>query len=647
MATLLSDTGVAYVISAKDISQEAVNSAIAGTKKIRNSTERMAKQTERDMAAFGRSVKSALTTIMALAGAAGFGAMIKQSMTTIDLLAKTSDKLGLTTEHLAGLRHAAELSGVATNTMDMALQRMTRRLAEAAQGTGEAQNAIKELGLDAQALAAMAPDRALYEIADAMQKVENQGDRVRLAFKLFDSEGVAMVNMLKDGSAGLRAAQQEAEKLGLAISRVDAKRVEEANDAFTKMKSAVSGLSNELTIKLAPAIEQVATTMTNWLTGSESELTNKINRIAELRQQIIETEYQLRSFSGESIFTGRVEFYSEVEKRLWSLRMEAKQLGAEIGSMGVSWAQSARDLNAAESAMAGATTQTQVFTFETENLGSTIPGVVMALDDYFAAIDAYGEGTEIATARTKAFTFETQNLGDTLPGVVMALESYFGALDAAEQNLASSTVINMAEIVASAEQALLNQTAEMEAKRLKIIQKAGREEKAIRRDVLDNSIILLTTLGQESEAAAVLAIAISTAADMVRAYQATIAASTLAFASQLVPGDPTSLARATAAAAAVKAWGLVNVGLIGAVGALRIGQTLSGTGSEGVNYSYDYNAGYSSSSTTGSSASEESEETTSRALVVNIHNYGYIGADPDSLARTLVPAIRKAERDGV
>ena len=98
------------------------------------------------------SVLNMKTAIVGAIGAGGFGALIKSSINAGDELAKTADKLGVTTQALAGLRHAAELTGVSTGTMDMAMQRFTRRAAEAAKGTGEAKGALQELGLDAESL---------------------------------------------------------------------------------------------------------------------------------------------------------------------------------------------------------------------------------------------------------------------------------------------------------------------------------------------------------------------------------------------------------------------------------------------------------------------------------------------------------------
>lgn len=200
----------------------------------------------------GLSIAAAAT-----AAAAGLTLLTKSSADAIDNLAKVSDKLGIATESLIGLRHAAELTGVASNTLDMALQRMTRRLSEAAAGGGEALGAIKELGLDAQRLTALRPEQAFAEIAEAMGEVENQSDKVRLAFKFFDSEGVSLVNTLSLGRDGLEAAANEAQRLGIAVTRIDAAKVEQANDTFNKIGKTSKGLGNAIAVTLAPYVSDL------------------------------------------------------------------------------------------------------------------------------------------------------------------------------------------------------------------------------------------------------------------------------------------------------------------------------------------------------------------------------------------------------
>jgi len=218
--------------------------------------------------AIAGSVFSLRTALVGVAGAAGFGLLVRSSLNATDSLAKTAAKIGTTTEALGALRYAADLTGVATQTMDMALQRFTRRTAEAAQGMGEAKGAIKELGINAQELNRMPLDERMIVLADAFQDVKSESDRLRLAFKLFDSEGAALVNTLSQGSDGLKEMLGEAKVLGLTMSSTAAKGVEDTVDSLTKLKSLFKGVTDQTVAAFAPAIEMMVERFTGFLQRS-------------------------------------------------------------------------------------------------------------------------------------------------------------------------------------------------------------------------------------------------------------------------------------------------------------------------------------------------------------------------------------------
>ena len=218
-----------------------------------------------------KSIFSMQTALIGVAGAVGFGFLIKSSLTASDALVKTASKIGTTADSLAGLRHAAELTGVATTTMDMALQRFTRRTAEAAKGTGEAKGAIRELGIDAKALNNMPLDQRMLVLSDAFSKVGNESDKLRLAFKLFDSEGAALVNTLSLGRDGLKDLLGEARALGLTMSDSAATGVEKANDSIKKLLALGKGVKDQFSAALAPAIEAVVVQLTEFFTKITDE----------------------------------------------------------------------------------------------------------------------------------------------------------------------------------------------------------------------------------------------------------------------------------------------------------------------------------------------------------------------------------------
>jgi hypothetical protein len=204
-------------------------------------------------------VAAAALAASGIAAAAGLVKLTNASMTNIDALAKHADKIGITTQALAGLRHQAELNGVANSALDMGMQRMVRRISEAAEGTGVASTALAELGLNAEYLNNLSPDEQFSAIADSMEDVASQSDKVRLGFKLFDSGGVGLINVMRGGSDAMAQAQKEAESLGIAISRIDAAKIEAANDAVYRADQVWTGLGNTLAITVSPFITAMKT----------------------------------------------------------------------------------------------------------------------------------------------------------------------------------------------------------------------------------------------------------------------------------------------------------------------------------------------------------------------------------------------------
>ncbi len=216
--------------------------------------------------------------IVGVAAAASLALVTRRSFETIDALAKTSDLLGINTEALAALQLAGQLTGNETRQLNIGLQRMTRRIAEASQGAGEASAAIAELGLDAKVLAELPLDKQFERVSIALEAVEGQSQKVRLGFKLFDSEGVALLRTAKlvadEGLAGITA---EAERLGIAITRVDAAKIEEANNAILLAKARVQGVGNIIAVQLAPIVTALANRFTE-VGDSTATMSTRVNQ---------------------------------------------------------------------------------------------------------------------------------------------------------------------------------------------------------------------------------------------------------------------------------------------------------------------------------------------------------------------------------
>jgi hypothetical protein len=240
------------------------------------------KSAQSSLGKFQSSVKSfATSTTGILTGVAGaFGValganamknFIGDQMEAIDQTAKLSDSLGITTERLVGLQHAASLSGVSIEDFGHDLQMMNKAIGEALAGGGGhgGGNPFEKIGLDAHHLASMDAGSAFTEIAEGISRLPTAAERASTAFAIFHKKGISLLPMLQMGKEGLAAAQVEAERLGLTFSRVDAAKVEQANDAMTRLSAVFTGIGRTLAIELAPYIEAIAVKLMEWMTAGD------------------------------------------------------------------------------------------------------------------------------------------------------------------------------------------------------------------------------------------------------------------------------------------------------------------------------------------------------------------------------------------
>lgn len=224
----------------------------------------------RTLDTFGARVKTigaALTSTRALMTGLATGAavmMTKRLADNIDATAKLADSLGTTTEALIGLRHGANLAGASAEVLEGALSQLQKRI-----GTGAAAKALERIGLGGNALSGKGPAAQFSMIADGIKKLSTAEARAAVVTELFGRSGQQLLPLLSEGSAGLRAYTEDAKKLGIAFSRVDAAKVEMANDAITRTGEALKGGLQSAIIQLAPYVETVANKMTDWLTSGE------------------------------------------------------------------------------------------------------------------------------------------------------------------------------------------------------------------------------------------------------------------------------------------------------------------------------------------------------------------------------------------
>lgn len=267
-----------FVIKAKDATKAAFDSVERGIGKLGVSLDKL-----------GISA-GALSATMGLSVAAGMAAVVKRQIDVADSSIKSARALGLNVEAYSALSYQASLSMDDVGKLDIALRTLTKGLGQAAAGTGPARDAIKDLGLNAQTLANMAPERAIEEIAEALDKQTNANDKARIGNALFGESWAQMSLLMAGGKEAMRAARLEAEKYGKVIKTDTAQAAEQFNDNITRLQANLSGMAMKITAEVLPALVR----LTDAMTGQENldSLMRKraqlAIRFAQVQSRIIE-----------------------------------------------------------------------------------------------------------------------------------------------------------------------------------------------------------------------------------------------------------------------------------------------------------------------------------------------------------------------
>lgn len=191
-------------------------------------------------------------------GAAAF-AMVTDFANTADATNKLARRIGTTAETLQEYDYVAERSGVTTDLMRNSLEKLQGKVSDAANGNKDMTATLKELGLEAKAFAAMPLGDQMEAIAKGFQGLKSDGDRTRLAMKLFEEEGRGMVTVFEGGADAI--AQMRAEARGFGVySTEDAAMAEEFNDRLLDAKMSLGAIQKLVSIELLPVITEMLVT---------------------------------------------------------------------------------------------------------------------------------------------------------------------------------------------------------------------------------------------------------------------------------------------------------------------------------------------------------------------------------------------------
>jgi hypothetical protein len=224
-------------------------------------------QAKRKLSAFdksaGATAKQIGTVLGAAAVAAGTGLayMAKKAIDLADDTSKAAQKIGLTTESLSQLRFAADLAGVASNSLDKSMQKLNRSMSESViTNTSKAAMAFSALGVEVENTdgSLRSSDDVFSDLAERFSKMRDGATKTALAMDIFGKSGADLIPLLNGGAAAIKSAREEADALGQTISGKAAKAAEQFNDNLSRLQKVAGGAMLQAVQQLTPLLANMS-----------------------------------------------------------------------------------------------------------------------------------------------------------------------------------------------------------------------------------------------------------------------------------------------------------------------------------------------------------------------------------------------------
>jgi hypothetical protein len=184
---------------------------------------------------------------------------IKGAIDAADALNDLSERTGVAIDELSRLTYAGQLADVTQEQLAGSIQKLSKGMAEAAQGTGSTKEALDAMGLSVKDTNGnlRSSDEMLKLIADKFSTYTDGVEKSALAQALFGKSGAEMITFLNLGRKGIEDLGKEAERLGMVVFPDVAKRAGEFNDNLDKLKGVSSGVAREIGNALIPTLNKL------------------------------------------------------------------------------------------------------------------------------------------------------------------------------------------------------------------------------------------------------------------------------------------------------------------------------------------------------------------------------------------------------
>ena len=266
-------------------------------------------QTTEKASSFGSKLASGIGTVAkwgtaVVAGATVAGtALVKfasESASTADHIDKMSQKIGISRQAYQELDFICSQSGTSVDGLQAGVKSLTSAMDGARDGVEKNVAQFERLGVSVTNADGTfrSQEDVLYDTISALQGMDDQTEKARLATELFGRSGTELMPLLNSEAGSMEEMKNQAHELGLVLGDELIDNGVELNDSLDQTKRAFSSIATNLGASLMPIVTKVS----DYIQKSLPTIQGMVDRIAPVITGLLESVLPPLMSLAEQIF---------------------------------------------------------------------------------------------------------------------------------------------------------------------------------------------------------------------------------------------------------------------------------------------------------------------------------------------------------
>jgi hypothetical protein len=202
-----------------------------------------------------------------------FTSFVKDTIDAQDAMLELSQRVGVSVETLAGLEHAAGMSGTSLGTLEKGLKTASVNAFDAANGSKAAAEKFTSLGIAVTDASGKlkSSDQIMLEVSDRFAQMEDGVLKTAAANDIFGKSGGELIPLLNEGSAALGEMIAQGQQFN-PVTLESAKAADQFNDNLAVLTGNASALGVEFANSLLPSLSAFSDEVVSFVEDGDLEV---------------------------------------------------------------------------------------------------------------------------------------------------------------------------------------------------------------------------------------------------------------------------------------------------------------------------------------------------------------------------------------